>query len=220
MGRRRVHGDQTRIALLTAAETLVARDGVAALSVRNVAEAVGTSTRAVYSVFGSKEALVRGLAAHFFEALMDEVDAIPLTEDPLADLLAALYGFRAFALKHPDSFRLALLWSPVPPDAGVLDAAVTAFARLILRVERAQAIGLLPDRSSGEIAVELSGICNGLAGIELSGMPRDAADGLWSDGLGDVLRGLSAGAQRHDEPDVSDNLSRPIEANGALSHFT
>jgi hypothetical protein len=71
---------------------------------------------------------------------------------------------------------------------------VTAFARLILRVERAQAIGQLPDRSSGEIAVELSGICNGLAGIELSGMPKDVADCLWSDGLGDVLRGLSAGA--------------------------
>jgi AcrR family transcriptional regulator len=202
MGRRRVHGDQTRVALLAAAETLVARDGVAALSVRSVAEAVGTSTRAVYSVFGSKEAMVRGLAAQFFEALMDEVDAIPLTQDPLADLLAALYGFRAFALKHPDVFRLALLWSPVPADAGVLDAAVTAFARLILRVERAQAVGLLLDRSSGEIAVELSGICNGLAAIELSGMPRDTADRLWSDTLGDVLRGLSASAHDHHEPDA------------------
>jgi AcrR family transcriptional regulator len=202
MGRRRVHGDKTRLALLAAAETLVARDGVAALSVRSVAEAVGTSTRAVYSVFGSKEAMVRGLAAQFFEALMDEVDAIPLTQEPLADLLAALYGFRAFALKHPDVFRLALLWSPVPADASVLDAAVTAFARLILRVERAQAVGLLLDRSSGEIAVELSGICNGLAAIELSGMLRDAADRLWSDTLGDVLRGLSASAHAYGQRDV------------------
>jgi AcrR family transcriptional regulator len=74
-----VHGEQTRLALLGAAERLVARDGVAALSVRSVAEAVGTSTRAVYSVFGSKEALVRGLATHFFELLMDAVDAISLT---------------------------------------------------------------------------------------------------------------------------------------------
>ena len=203
MGRRRVHGDQTRVALLAAAESLVARDGVAALSVRSVAEAVGTSTRAVYSVFGSKEALVHGLVAHFFEALMDQIDAIPMTEDPLADLLAALYGFRAFALKHADMFRLALLWSPIPPDAGVLDAAVTAFARLILRVERAQAVGLLPVRSSGEIAIELSGICNGLAAIELSGMPRDAADRLWSDTLGDVLRGMSAGAHDHPEPEAA-----------------
>jgi AcrR family transcriptional regulator len=200
VGRRRVHGDQTRVALLAAAETLVAREGVAALSVRSVAEAVGTSTRAVYTVFGSKEALVRGLAAQFFEALMDEIDAIPLTEDPIADLLAALRGFRVFALKHPDMFRLAQLWSPVPADAGVLDAAVTAFARLILRVERAQALGLLPRRSSGEIAIELSGICNGLAAIELSGMPTDAADSLWSDTLSDVLRGMSASAHDHEQP--------------------
>ncbi len=108
MGRRRVHGEQTRLALLGAAELLVARDGVAALSVRSVAEAVGTSTRAVYSVFGSKEALVRGLATHAFELLMQAVDATPLTEDPVADLQAALVsGFRPYAVKHPDLFRLA-----------------------------------------------------------------------------------------------------------------
>jgi len=145
MGRRRVHGDQTRLALLAAAEALVARDGVAALSVRGVAEAVGTSTRAVYSIFGSKEALVRGLATHAFELLMQAVDAIAPTQDPIADLHAALaLGFRPFALAHPDLFRLALLWSPVRPDAGVIEASATALTRLTGRVERAQTAGLLP----------------------------------------------------------------------------
>jgi len=112
MGRRRVHGHQTRLALLAAAEALVARDGVAALSVRGVAEAVGTSTRAVYSIFGSKEALVRGLATHAFELLMQAVDAIDLTQDPIADLHAALaLGFRPFALAAS---------RPVPPGLAVV----------------------------------------------------------------------------------------------------
>src|SRR5262245_38091263 len=171
MGRRRVHDDQTRLALLGAAEALVARDGIAALSVRGVAEAVGTSTRAVYSVFGSKEALLRGLATHAFELLMQAVDAIPLTDDPIADLRAALVvGFRPFALRHPDLFRLAFLWPPVRPDAGVLEAWATALGRLILRVERAQAAGRLPGRSPHELALELAVVSNGLASLELCGM--------------------------------------------------
>jgi AcrR family transcriptional regulator len=197
-----VHGEQTRLALLGAAETLVARDGVAALSVRGVAEAVGTSTRAVYSVFGSKEALVRGLATHAFELLMQAVDAIPLTEDPVADLHAALVtGFRPFVMQHPDLFRLALQWSPVRPDAGVIEASATALSRLELRVERAQTAGLLPDRSPSELTCELAGVSNGLAGLELWGTPGAAYDHIWNDTVRDVLRGLCIGAPEHDQPE-------------------
>ena len=145
--------------MLGAAEVLVAREGVAALSVRSVAAAVGTSTRAVYSVFGSKEALLRGLATHALALLMQAVDGVPLTENPLADLQAALLsGFRPFVLTHPDLFRLAMLWSPVTPDAAVFQASGTAFSRLELRVERVRAAGLLPDRNSREVAFELAAV--------------------------------------------------------------
>ena len=53
MGRPKEHDEATGVALLDAAERLVATGGVGALSVRAVAEAVGTTTRAIYSVFGS-----------------------------------------------------------------------------------------------------------------------------------------------------------------------
>jgi AcrR family transcriptional regulator len=199
MGRRRVHGDQTRLALLRAAEALVARNGISALSVRSVAAAVGTSTRAVYSVFGSKEALLRGLAIHAFELLMNAVDAIPLTDDPIADLHAGMVlGFRPFTLAHPELFRLALQWSPVRPDEGVIEASATALSRLIVRVERAQAAGLLPQRSPHALTLELAGVGNGLAGLELWGMPVDM-DLIWHDTVGDVLRGLRADTHDHYE---------------------
>ena len=54
MGRPREHDEHTRVALLAAAEQLVAEGGPTQLSVRAVADAAGTSTRAVYSLFGSK----------------------------------------------------------------------------------------------------------------------------------------------------------------------
>ena len=53
MGRPKEHDARTAAALLEAAESVVQSDGVDALSVRRVADEVGTSTRAVYSLFGS-----------------------------------------------------------------------------------------------------------------------------------------------------------------------
>jgi AcrR family transcriptional regulator len=194
-----VHGEQTRRALLSAAELLVAQNGVQALSVRAVADAVGTSTRAVYSVFGSKEALVRGLATHAFELLMQAVNAIPLTDDAVADLQACiLFGFRPFALKHPDLFRLALVWSPVSPDATVFEASETALSRLQLRVERLGAAGVLGDRNVREVTFELAMVSNALANLEICGMPPGVdADQIWRHTLSDIVRGLCTAGRGH-----------------------
>ena len=58
MGRPREHDDETRAALRAATERIVSESGVGAFSVRGVAREVGTTTRAVYSLFGSKEGLL------------------------------------------------------------------------------------------------------------------------------------------------------------------
>ena len=69
MGRPTRHDDATRAALLIAAERLVETSGPGALSVRAVADQIGTTTRAVYSTFGSKEGLLASLAQRSFELL-------------------------------------------------------------------------------------------------------------------------------------------------------
>src|SRR5215207_9476693 len=52
VGRPKEHDAATGEALLDAAEHIVERGGMAALSVRRVADRAGTTTRAVYAVFG------------------------------------------------------------------------------------------------------------------------------------------------------------------------
>ena len=70
MGRPREHDEATRTQLRGAAERLVAGGGPDALSVRAVADEARTSTRAVYSLFGSKDGLVAALAgAEVYKAL-------------------------------------------------------------------------------------------------------------------------------------------------------
>ena len=55
---------------------------------------------------------------------------------------------------------------------------------------------MAPDRNSYELSLELAGIANGLAGLECL-LPASAADRLWDDTLGDVLRGLRSVAHDH-----------------------
>ena len=89
MGRPREHDERTRAALLAAAERIVAEGGPTALSVRAVAQDAGTTTRAVYSLFGSKDGLlVDALARDAFQFLFTEIEKLEETDDPVADLIA------------------------------------------------------------------------------------------------------------------------------------
>src|SRR5215210_2966300 len=108
MGRPREHDESTASALLEAAERTVEAAGVQALSVRGVARDVGTTTRAVYSLFGSKDGLVVALGARAYELLGAAVAALPKTDDPAADLVQAGLVFRRFAREHPALFMLGV----------------------------------------------------------------------------------------------------------------
>ncbi len=66
-----------------AADRLLQERVAAAPSLREVASGVGTSTRAVYSLSGSKEGLPGALDAHAIEMLHQWVDAIPASSDRL-----------------------------------------------------------------------------------------------------------------------------------------
>ena len=69
MGRPRLHDETTAAALLDAAEEIAETEGLQALTVRRVADRTGTTTRAVYTSLGSKQALVSGLGVRAFDML-------------------------------------------------------------------------------------------------------------------------------------------------------
>jgi AcrR family transcriptional regulator len=139
MGRPKAHDERTAVALLDAAEWLVADDGVEALSVRRVAGAIDTSVRAVYSLFGSKEGLVVALGVRAFDLLWEAINQLPVTDDPAGDLLeAGVMVFRRFVLEHPALFRLAVQHEAVSVELaeGFRSAAEHALDGLAFRVAR------------------------------------------------------------------------------------
>jgi AcrR family transcriptional regulator len=190
-GRPREHDEQTAKALLDEAERLAEAEGAAALTVRRVADGVGVSTRAVYSVYGSKDGLLVALGVRGFELLGKQVATRPRTEDPSSDLVeAGVMVFRRFAIEHPALFQIAIQWAmPNPALArGFRDAAWDAWAQLIALVERIDLNG----RDVQEAGWEFHALCEGLAAIELRGVLRDRdAERTWRDALGALVRGLS-----------------------------
>ena len=203
VGRPREHDDGTRAALRAAAERLVAEGGPAALSVRAVAAEAGTTTRAVYSLFGSKEGLVvDALAQSAFEFLADGLDKLVETDDPVADLVAVgVPVFRTLVLEHPALYRIAFQRIVPGFRAGpeVTAARALAHARLHAKIQRIEDAGLLGRKTVLEAAVEFNAMLEGLANAELRGstlpiLPPGSEERTWRDALTTVVRGFAASA--------------------------
>ncbi len=78
----REHDQLTAAALLAAGERAVAQGGLEALSVRGVAAEAATTTRAVYSLFGSRDGLIAALGAHTYDLLRTALERLPQTVRP------------------------------------------------------------------------------------------------------------------------------------------
>jgi len=199
VGRKRLHDEATAAALLDAAEAILENEGFEALTVRRVAVATGTTTRAVYTSLGSKDALLAGLCVRAFDLLGERVAAQPRSADPAADLVAAgTKGFRAWALDHPVLFRVGFLHQvSIPADVWSRSetSAERALGALRERLERVEEAGGLGGRTLQEATWQFHSLCEGLAIMDLrAGMAGPASDSLpiWTDALGALVAGWRA----------------------------
>jgi AcrR family transcriptional regulator len=195
MGRPRQHGEQTRQALLAAAGRLLAGEGPGALSMRRLAEEVGSSTRAVYSVFGGKEGLLGAMYWTMAESMAAAHARVPKGDDPLAELLRLTAAYRRSALAHPDLYPL-MFGGAVPgftPEGRAMAHARTAFARVHETIARGLDSGRLRGRAVSGMAHMLWALVHGLASLELAGAlgTRAAASAMWRDAVASLLHGFS-----------------------------
>jgi AcrR family transcriptional regulator len=184
--------------LLDAAELLVEHEGAEALSVRRLAEQVDTSTRAVYSVFGSKAGLIDALGSRAFNWLSCALDARAPTDDPVADLVeAGATVYRRLVVEHPALLRVGVQRPKAGPDTETYKAAEHALTRLLSRLNRLQQAGMLRHRTIEEAAWEFNALCEGLAGLELRGaIPVNQEERAWRGALTTLVNGLVASPPR------------------------
>lgn len=200
MGRPREHDEHTREALRAAAERLFEERGPSGVTVRAVAEQVGSTTRAVYSLFGSRERLVvDALGQRAYELLTEAVLAHPETSEPVADLIdMSVDVFRAFVIGHPALYRFTFqrIVPDFEPGPELLAERTRAVASLTAKVARLQEHRLLRRGVSVDSATAAyQACCEGLANLEMRGaimrmLPEDAEEQAWRDAMAAVLRGL------------------------------
>ncbi|QJW37075.1 TetR/AcrR family transcriptional regulator [Cellulosimicrobium protaetiae] len=173
MARPRLHDAALRDRLLDVTSRTISAHGEAAVTVRAVAKAAGTSPSAVYALFGSRDDLVAAVSAEGFRRFAQHLGAVARTDDPAADLAALGVAYRGFALADPH-FYAVMFARGVRPGAD-RPRAVEEATFLVLRDAVAR---LVPDATTADdVALGLWGLVHGLVSLELAGLvPGDDAE--------------------------------------------
>jgi AcrR family transcriptional regulator len=183
MARRRgeAHGDTLRVALLDAAGELLHADGPQALTTRRLADTVGTSTQAIYTLFGGKEGIVRAMYREGFDRLEQCLADVPSSASPSEYLLGLGRAYRTAALRSPHYYDV-MFGRPVPefePRADDVERSLATQAVLTAGIVRCIDSGLLrSDADPAEISAFLWAVAHGLVSLELTGhLDLGAANG-------------------------------------------
>jgi AcrR family transcriptional regulator len=178
------HEDLRRV-VLDASLALVTEDGVAALSMREVARRAGVTHGAPYHHFADRGAILAALAVEGFEVLttcMSEAVARAGTQ-PRAQLEASGRAYFAFAVEHPAYFRV--MFRPELFDPGehpeVDAASARAFAVLVGIVSTGQRVGGLAQGDVLSLVLTAWSTAHGLAALWVDGPLSRGAQGLTPD---------------------------------------
>jgi AcrR family transcriptional regulator len=102
-----------KAAILAAARARFATEGFEATSLRKIAEDVGCSATAIYIYFEDKQRLMDALVLEDFLKLAQGFQKLSKVKDPFERVRRAGRQFTAFAVQHPNHYRL-LFMTPKP----------------------------------------------------------------------------------------------------------
>jgi AcrR family transcriptional regulator len=195
--RRKLRTPDLREELLQRAVVVLEHEGPLALQARHVASAAGTSTGALYELFGDKTGLVRAIFYEGFRMLADRLEQIPTTDDARSDLVALLGGSRMFAVEHPMLFEVmyARPFGQFQPTRDDLRVAGRIYDLVVRQVERWLSAAA-SDTDPVDAAHALVALNRGLIATELAGLlgrSHQSRERRWRLAVAAQLDGLAAG---------------------------
>lgn len=193
-----MHDEALRHRLLERAGRMVAERGVSALTLRAVAADVGTSTSAVYSLFGGKPDLLNALFRWAFAGFGTAQHEVAASDDPLADLHALGLAYRQWALEHPHLYAVMFggALAGFEPDPAAEQESRATMQPLAATVRRGLDRGLLGHADAETIAFAVWAAVHGLVSLELTTglhvQPRAERDLIYDVALRGIARGWQA----------------------------
>jgi AcrR family transcriptional regulator len=104
--RRAERHEATKAEILTAAWEMVRTEGLAGLSLRDLARQVGMRAPSLYSYFDSKHAIYDAMFAHGCRQFLKRQTDLVVTGDPRRDLSAGMHSFVEFCTENPVRYQL------------------------------------------------------------------------------------------------------------------
>jgi len=193
------HGD-LRNALLEAGEQLLAKRGVGALSLREVAKLAGVSHAAPYRHFKGKAVLMRALAQSGFGRLRSDIRsaAEKIPHDPEQKLVEAGVAYVHLAVRNPELMHLMFGGGfELPDDLDLKQLSMTVVETLVDIIRTGIKAGVFRDRDPRELALVAWTSMHGMAMLlvaRLTGINTDdeeALDGLVRSVSQNVIYGIS-----------------------------
>jgi AcrR family transcriptional regulator len=128
--------------ILEAARRIVTRDGLAALSMRKIASAIGYSPASLYLYFENRDEIAYALGVEGRAALLAELAPHAQIADPRERLRALAHAYVAFGFAYPQTYRVMFLdhFMDVSAPAGSAeqgDPAVLLFADALAALDDA-----------------------------------------------------------------------------------
>lgn len=172
MARLKTHDDALRLRLINRAAATVFDRGTAALSLRQLAADVKTSTSAVYSLFGNKAGLLASLYQEAAGLFVARLAAVSSTSDPANDVIRLGVAYREYAIANPHLYAILFLESAAQFEAteeGQREV-VEMYQPLVDAVRRGQRAGQFTTELDPEVvALSCWASAHGLVSLELTG---------------------------------------------------
>jgi len=158
--------EATRERILQAAWDLARRDGLAAITLRQVARQVGMRAPSLYTYFESKNAMYDAMYAQAAQDLAQTLARRPQASDPRQRLRGRMRLFTEFCVADPVRYQL-LLERPIPGFAPTQESFQITVAALAATRADLQAAGV-----HGEPAVDLfRALITGLISLQIANDP-------------------------------------------------
>lgn len=175
--RRTYHHGSLRETLITAALSLLAEQGTAGLSLREVASAAGVSHAAPYRHFRDKTALLEAIAAAGYARLLQACQQAEkrFPRDPRKQLVEAGMAYLMLAAENPEIIHLMFGGLLEKCGEELRQAAQNAFQSLMKIVENGQRAGLYRKTAAMDLTLAAWSMVHGLSMLISSGPLQEAA---------------------------------------------
>ena len=170
MPRTKTYPEDLRDRLVAAALERLRTHASEHVSLRELAARCGTSTNAIYSIFGGKDALIEAVIELARAELLAHVVLFDEPDESLDAFGAAGRRYRAWARRHPDLYRL------IVEDGGPIALGEQDMARVIALVESLMAQGVLRRTDPTALIITVWTSLHGFTLFELNRWPHGSEE--------------------------------------------